>query len=120
MTGAGGNLIVALEAARNINLDDVVVSTQVVDLLDIEKMIEKFGGMAYGEKPLGTEEKEILRGKTEREDFFRLPRRMPEGLKVPEELEKELKETKPVVPEELQDKINEEWESLTEEYPVSQ
>ena len=120
MTGAGGNLIVALEAARNINLDDVVVSTQDVDLLDIGKMIDKFGETAYVEKPLETEEKEILRGKTEREEFFRLPKRMPEDLKVPEELEKELKETKPAVPEELQGKIDEEWKSLTEEYPVSQ
>jgi hypothetical protein len=39
---------------------------------------------------------------------------------VPEELETELEETKPVVPEELQGKIDKEWESLTEEYPVSQ
>jgi hypothetical protein len=45
---------------------------------------------------------------------------MPEGLKVPEELEKELEEEKPVVPEELQDKIDKEWESFTEEFPVSQ
>jgi hypothetical protein len=123
MTGPGGDLIVALEAARNINLGDVVLSTQVVDLLDIEKMIDKFGGAAYWEKPLEIEEekeKAILRRKSEREEFFRLPKRMPEGLKLPEELEKELKEAKPVVPEELQGKIDEEWKSLTEEFPVSQ
>ncbi len=121
MTGAGGDLIVALEAARNINLADVVLSTQDVDLLDIEKMINKLGGTVV-EKRWGLKEKEEvkLRKKSEREEFFRLPKKMPEGLKVPEELETELKETKPVVPEELQEKIDDEWKSLTEEYPVSQ
>ncbi len=120
MTGTGGDLIVALEAARNINLADVVVSTQVVDLLDIDKMINKLGGAIESKESLETKEQKILRGKKEREEFFRLPKRMPEGLKVPEELEKELEEAKPVVPEELQGKIDKEWESLTEEYPVSQ
>ena len=120
MTGTGGDLIVALEAARNINLNDVVVSTQDIDLLDIDKMIDKLGGVIESGESLGTREQKILRGKKEREDFFRLPKRMPEGLKVPEELEKELKEEKPVVPEELQGKIDKEWESLTEEFPVSQ
>ena len=120
MTGTGGDLIVALEAARNINLNDVVVSTQDVDLLDIDKMIDKLGGTIEIRESSETREQKILRGKKEREDFFRLPRRMPEGLKVPEELEKELKEEKPVVPEELQGKIDKEWESLTEEFPVSQ
>ncbi len=120
MTGAGGDLIVALEAARNINLNDVVVSTQDIDLLDIDKMIDKLGGVIESGESLGTREQKILRGKKEREDFFRLPKRMPEGLKVPEELEKELKEEKPVLPEELQGKIDKEWESLTEEFPVSQ
>ena len=120
MTGTGGDLIVALEAARNINLDDVVVSTQDIDLLDIEKMIDKLGGVIESRESLGTREQKILRGKKEREEFFRLPKRMPEGLKVPEELEKELEEEKPVVPEELQDKIDKEWESFTEEFPVSQ
>ena len=120
MTGTGGDLIVALEAARNINLDDVVVSTQDTDLLDIEKMIDKLGGVLESRESLGTREQKILRGKKEREEFFRLPKRMPEGLKVPEELEKELEEEKPVVPEELQDKIDKEWESFTEEFPVSQ
>ena len=120
MTGTGGDLIVALEAARNINLDDVVVSTQDIDLLDIEKMIDKLGGVLESRESLGTREQKILRGKKEREEFFRLPKRMPEGLKVPEELEKELEEEKPVVPEELQDKIDKEWESFTEEFPVSQ
>ena len=120
MTGTGGDLIVALEAARNINLNDVVVSTQDIDLLDIDKMIDKLGGVIESGESLGTREQKILRGKKEREEFFRLPKRMPEGLKVPEELEKELKEEKPVLPEELQGKIDKEWESLTEEFPVSQ
>ena len=135
MTGAGGDLIVALEAARNINLDDVVISTQDVDFLDIEKMIRKLGGMIESKELLESKEERILRGKTEREEFFRMPRRIPEGLKLPEKFEKELKEEDPelpdefetelkegksVVPKELQDKIDEEVQSLTEEYPVSQ
>jgi hypothetical protein len=120
MTGPGGDLIVALEAARNINLGDVVLSTQVIDLLDIDKVIDKFVGTIESKESLGTKEQKILRGKKEREDFFRLPKRMPEGLKLPEEFEKELKETKPAIPKELQGKIDEEWQSLTEEYPVSQ
>ena len=123
MTGLGGDLIVALEAVRNINLADVIVSTQDIDLLDIDKMVEKLGG--------GKEEKRLkekarkkdgvkLRDKSGREDFFYKPRRMPEGLDVPDELEKEFKEAKPEVSEELQEKIDKEWEVLTEEYPVSQ
>ncbi len=126
MTGLGGDLIVALEAARNINLTDVIISTQDVDLLDIEIMIDRLGA--------GKELKEPLM-KKERKDFFKLPRKMPKDLDVPEALEKELEEAEPVVPEalekeleeaesvvpeELQGKIKEEWESLTEEYPVSQ
>jgi regulator of protease activity HflC (stomatin/prohibitin superfamily) len=43
MTGLGGNMIVALEAARNINLEDIGISTQDIDLLDIDEMINKFG-----------------------------------------------------------------------------
>ena len=138
MTGLGGDLIVALEAVRNINLSDVIVSTQDIDLLDIDKMVEKLGG--------GKEEKRLkekarkkdgvkLRDKSGREDFFSRPRRMPEGLDVPDELETEFKKAKPDVPdeletefkkakpevsEELQEKIDKEWEVLTEEYPVSQ
>ena len=94
MTGTGGDLIVALEAARNINLDDVVVSTQDVDLLDIDKMITKLGGVIESKKLLGTEEEKLLRGKKEREEFFRLPKGMPEDLKMPEELRKELEESR--------------------------
>lgn len=43
MTGLGGNMIVAIEAARNMNLGDVVVSTQDIDLLDVDKMVNKLG-----------------------------------------------------------------------------
>jgi hypothetical protein len=141
MTGLGGNLIVALEAARNINLADVVISTQDLDLLDIDTMVNKLGAGKEGVNSLS---------KKERNDFFKLPRKMPRELDMPEELEKELKEAKPVVPEtlekeleeaepvvpealekelekakpvvpeELQGKIDEEWDSLTKEYPVGQ
>ncbi|MFN3466432.1 MAG: SPFH domain-containing protein [Candidatus Brocadiales bacterium] len=43
MVGVGGELIVAMEAARNINLGNVDISTQQIDLLDIESMINKLG-----------------------------------------------------------------------------
>lgn len=43
MTGVGGNLIVALEMARNINLTDINISTQDIDLLDMDKMVDRFG-----------------------------------------------------------------------------
>ncbi len=52
MTGLGGDLIVALEAARNINLDDVVVSTQDMDLLDVDKMIIKLGAGVKRDLPV--------------------------------------------------------------------
>lgn len=70
MTGVGGNLIVALEAARNINLGEIMVSTQVIDLLDIEKMITKFGA-GSGEE-------------------IAAPKELPEELRIPKELEEEL------------------------------
>ena len=136
MTGLGGDLIVALEAVRNINLADVIVSTQYIDLLDIDKMVEKLGGGKRGKRLKAREKDGVkLRDKSGREDFFYKPRIMPEGLDVPSELEKEFKEAKPDVPdelekefkeakpevsEELQEKIDKEWEVLTEEYPVSQ
>lgn len=69
MTGMGGDLIVALEAARNINLGDIMVSTQVIDLLDIEKMINKLGA-GRSDKPA--------------------PKELPEELRIPKELEEEL------------------------------
>ncbi len=43
MTGIGGNMIVAMEAAKNMNLKDLVISTQDMDFLDINQMIAKFG-----------------------------------------------------------------------------
>ncbi len=52
MTGLGGDLIVALEAARNINLDDVVVSTQDMDLLDVDEMIIKLGAGVKRDLPV--------------------------------------------------------------------
>ena len=43
MRGVGGNTIVALEAARNLNLNDMVISTMNIDLLDIDAMAKKLG-----------------------------------------------------------------------------
>lgn len=43
MMGAGGRMLVALEAARNLNLKDVTISTVDTDLLDIDKMVDKLG-----------------------------------------------------------------------------
>ncbi len=43
MRGVGGSTIVALEAARNLNLDDMVISTMNVDLLDLDAMAKKLG-----------------------------------------------------------------------------
>ena len=52
MTGLGGDLIVALEAARNINLSDIVVSTQDMDLLDVDAMIIKLGAGVKRDLPI--------------------------------------------------------------------
>jgi len=41
--GAGGSVIVALEAARNLNLSDITISTMDIDLLDIDGMAERLG-----------------------------------------------------------------------------
>jgi len=43
MQGVGGNIIVALEAAKNLNLEDVTISTVDNDLLDIDGMATKLG-----------------------------------------------------------------------------
>ncbi len=43
MQGVGGSTIVALEAAKNINLTDITISTVDVDLLDLDAMAEKLG-----------------------------------------------------------------------------
>ncbi len=43
LQGGGGNTIVALEAARNLNIKEATISTIDVDLLDIDAMVEKLG-----------------------------------------------------------------------------
>ncbi len=43
MQGVGGSTIVALEAAKNLNLVDVTVSTMDIDLLDIDGMATRLG-----------------------------------------------------------------------------
>ncbi len=43
MQGSGGSVIVALEAARNLKLGEISISTLNVDLLDIDKMATKLG-----------------------------------------------------------------------------
>lgn len=68
MTGFGGNLIVALEAARNINLADIGVSTQDIDLLDIDVMIDKFGAPdLVSEREHVPESKPLFEAEPERE-----------------------------------------------------
>jgi len=53
MQGVGGSTIVALEAARNLNLGDIVISTVDVDLLNIDEMATKLGAA-----PIKKEKKE--------------------------------------------------------------
>lgn len=43
MRGVGGSTIVALEAAKNIQLDDMIISTLDVDPVDLEEMAKKLG-----------------------------------------------------------------------------
>ena len=43
LAGAGGDIMVALEAARNLQIKDVTISTLEVDLLDVTGMAEKLG-----------------------------------------------------------------------------
>ena len=43
LQGAGGNTIVALEAARNLQITEATISTMDVDLLDVNAMAEKLG-----------------------------------------------------------------------------
>lgn len=43
MQGVGGSTIVALEAARNLNIDDITVSSINVDFLNINEMATKLG-----------------------------------------------------------------------------
>jgi len=46
LSGPGGNVIVALEAARNLNVTAATISTMEIDLLDLDAMAEKFGSKA--------------------------------------------------------------------------
>ena len=46
MMGVGGSTLVALEAARNLNLADLTISTIDVDLLDLDAMADKLGASA--------------------------------------------------------------------------
>jgi regulator of protease activity HflC (stomatin/prohibitin superfamily) len=43
MAGSGGDVIVALEAARNLQLGNITVSTQSIDFLDLDHMIRRLG-----------------------------------------------------------------------------
>jgi regulator of protease activity HflC (stomatin/prohibitin superfamily) len=43
LQGAGGDTLVALEAARNLKVNDVDVSTLNVDFLDVDEMVKKLG-----------------------------------------------------------------------------
>ena len=43
LMGAGGSIIVALEAAKNLNISEALISTIDTDLLDIDAMAEKLG-----------------------------------------------------------------------------
>jgi hypothetical protein len=43
MAGVGGSVIVALEAAKNLNLSNMILSTVAIDILDIDKMAAKLG-----------------------------------------------------------------------------
>jgi len=46
MQGVGGSVIVALEAAKNLNLADITISTVDTDLLDVDAMASKLGAPA--------------------------------------------------------------------------
>jgi|ETNmetMinimDraft_35_1059890.scaffolds.fasta_scaffold63557_1 regulator of protease activity HflC (stomatin/prohibitin superfamily) len=43
LAGTGGKIMSALEAAKNLSLGDITVSTQQHDFLDIDQMLKKFG-----------------------------------------------------------------------------
>ncbi|MBT3311150.1 MAG: hypothetical protein HN737_04280 [Desulfobacterales bacterium] len=43
MRGVGGSTIVALEAAKNLNLSNLTISTIDIDFLDLDKMADKLG-----------------------------------------------------------------------------
>lgn len=43
LQGSGGDILVALEAARNLNVSDVDVSTLNIDFLDLDAVVDKLG-----------------------------------------------------------------------------
>ena len=43
LQGSGGDILVALEAAKNLNIKDVDVSTLDIDFLNLEEMVKKLG-----------------------------------------------------------------------------
>ena len=43
LAGVGGSYIAALEAARNLNLKDVTISTVDIDVLDVDAMAKRLG-----------------------------------------------------------------------------
>lgn len=43
MSGAGGRVLVALEAVKNLDIASAEVSTTLVDFLDVERMLERLG-----------------------------------------------------------------------------
>ena len=43
LLGSGGDVMVALEAARSLNIKEATISTMNIDLLDVDGMVEKLG-----------------------------------------------------------------------------
>ena len=43
LSSQGGNLVVALELARSLNLGSMTISTQLIDPLDVEALLRRFG-----------------------------------------------------------------------------
>jgi regulator of protease activity HflC (stomatin/prohibitin superfamily) len=138
MTGLGGDLIVALEAARNINLDDIVVSTQDMDLLDVDEMIIKLGAGVKRDLPvileledspgslkLSDDLPEVLKGghgekHEEHEGSFMDHDTAPHQK---EDHGASLEHGQETTPHGVPGETHEGWESsssLTEEFPVSQ
>jgi regulator of protease activity HflC (stomatin/prohibitin superfamily) len=136
MTGMGGDLIVALEAARNINLGEIVISTEEMDFLDVDEMIIKLGaGVARdlpvileledspGSLKLSDDLPEVLRahghgehggGQETHEDHGETEHHEePSTHEIPVQSHDTHQE------HELHD-THEEWGTLTEEFPVSQ
>lgn len=46
MQGAGGSTIVALQAAKNLNIKDMVISTTDLDIFNLEKMAKRLGAQS--------------------------------------------------------------------------